>query len=93
MVEQAKSPDEEADPVFMAMAEARMLHQHPAREEIRAWWAALADGTAISIALKRASGETHSSVWAPGAGDKEKPKYLGRIPRSLQQLTSVMSQP
>lgn len=93
MVEQVKqSPDDDMDPVFMEMAEARMLHQHPAREEARTWWASLADGTAIAVALKRVSGDVRSSVWPPGAGDKEKPEYLGRIPHSLEKLTKVMSQ-
>ena len=94
MVEQKvdRESGEEPDPVFTAMAEARMLHQHPAREEARCWWAALDDGTAVSVAMRRVSGQVDAGIWAPGANDKEKPDFVGKIPQSLSRLVTVLAQ-
>lgn len=97
MVEQKKShPGEKPDPVFEEMARARMLSQHPARVEARAWWAALSDGSAVSVIMRRDGDPEEKwgiNVFLPGAGDKEKPDFQGQIPESLAAITKVLSDP
>jgi hypothetical protein len=90
VVEQCKSPEAEMDPVFEEMAKARMLSQHPAREEARCWWARLADGTNVTVMLKRSGDLTHS-VFEPGASDGPKPEFVGKIPWSLEVLAEALA--
>lgn len=86
MVEQKKeNPGDDPDPVFLAMARARMISQHPARVEVKVWHAALADGTFIIVAARR-DGDFDHAVMQPGDKTIE-----GTIPEALSEIVKALA--